>query len=255
MFFRGTVCAAIACFFGVVNGDQLKPKNVRLQLLRLVTTGFSLSAFTASYKYLSATSVSLISRTDLPLMILGGSFLQAKPRRKQQVLAGLALLLLGIGITNSPMTEPPLGFAFAFGGVLSLILGYSFLKSSSERENVSVVTITPAVASIVFGLTIGLTTSQELPKLDTLPVIAASGLGMFSMYRLSNLIYQRISTIEAQTPSIFLPILAMPIEVFGFGQNFSMEYALVVLGTVVLLATAQLARRKNHEREATTIYA
>ncbi len=70
MFYRGAFSASLIALFSIVSKRNYFPKNWKPQAGRMAIDGLSVFLLYTSYKYLSAGTVALVQRMDIPLLII-----------------------------------------------------------------------------------------------------------------------------------------------------------------------------------------
>lgn len=249
LFVRGSVCAMIAFLLGLIKGDKLTPSRLTKQALRFLNAGFALTAIMGSYRYLSATSVSLIARMDLPITLVFATHFGAKENRIQRTLALIAIIITVIAVLSGEAEQRALGLGLGFCGVGAIAIGYLFLRSATRTESAVVVAATPGLACAAFGVALILFTRETAiwsPAVTT--ALFVTGAAMYSLYRLTAILYQRLSIVDAEYPTIAVPLLSMPLEYAILGRRFTVTYIALTLVIVALLVIALVSRRESNEQ-------
>ncbi len=90
-----------------------------------------------SYKYLTAGSVTLVQRTDIPFVIILSFFIGERRSSMQFWLSLWTILMIVFLIIDARMiNEVPFGFLLVFSGVIMLSLGYIMIKKTVHTETV-----------------------------------------------------------------------------------------------------------------------
>lgn len=215
---------------------SLNPQNKRKQFFRALLAGGALYLITASYEHLSATSVSLVSRTDLALLILLGPLAQVPSKLLHRVGAAVAILFI-LGFIG--LRDEFRGVLMAFSGTVAITAGYLFIKASMKEENTSVSILTPSLAILAFGSVIAATASG--PFLNARPWVILGGvvLGalMFLIYRLTMKMYALMDIASAEYPTLVASGLMLPLEIYFFRTQFPLIHVLLIF-TFIFLAGA-----------------
>jgi hypothetical protein len=245
---RGAVCSLLAIAVATGLGEAILPKHIKHQFIRFINAGFVLAALMASYHFISATSVSLISRMDIPIMVVAATSLGCNSNTFQRVLAYCTLGLTGLFIFVSSHNESTFGYFLAISGVVANVIGYVFLQTSVNSESPAVVALVPGIASVVFGLSIGIATKVSIVwSAKENGVLVCTGVAMYLMYKISIGLYKSLSLIGAQYPTILIPALSMPLEAWIMNRSFDAIYVLLTMIIMALLTGVLAAGRNNHE--------
>ncbi len=225
---RGLVCFFCSVLGGVAFKEQIFPKRIKTQILRFFFAGFGLWATIESYQLARASEIALISRLDLPVIIIFGFLVSLSTTFLQKGLSALliAAIATSIWIFSDEHTTFR-GLTLAALGTLTLSLSYLLLNRTARTESAAIVTITPASACVIFGLAI-LLKSEAKVNLDPLAIMLTltSGLSMYASYRVIRHLYRRYSFLRAQIAYILIPIISIPIDILGFKHHFKLaEYA------------------------------
>lgn len=239
LFFRGM----FSLFFlvGIAKGriSHLFPNNRSLALRRLLVGGAALSFATASYQFLSATSVSVIARLDVAICVLIGFFFGERLPRGRGLLTLVFAILPSIGLVwwNSCL-ENAVGLFCAFTSVCLLSFSYFLLKKATEGERIEAVVAVPSFAILLFGLLIVFvlpsagSRSQLMPYVFNVWVwvqLFLSGLIMYFTYSFTAQLYQVMSVSRAEYPTLFSTLLILPAEWLLFESGFDWTFAFLVL--------------------------
>ena len=218
----------------IKHNHSLRPKNLKKQLLRALIAGTALFLVTTSYQYLSATSVSLVSRTDLAMLLGLGPLIHVPSTKRQRFLAclGVVLILVFIGINDDLQ-----GMLLAFSGTVFITIGYLFIKVSMKEENESVSILTPSLSVLIYGVGVGAISDGAVFSSDPWLILSGLSLGalMFLLYRLTIKMYSVMDIASAEYPTLLASGLMLPFEGFFLGTHFSLGHIILVV-TFMLLA-------------------
>lgn len=143
----------IISFYAIYKGERMLPKYLKAQSVRFITNGASLLFVLFSYAYLSAGTVSLLQRLDIPFLIFLSLFLK-KPQKRYQIILSIATVatVLYLAINPSVINESATGFLLVFGSVSLTAVGYFTLHKGSNIESVPSLINVAAISCIIFGL-------------------------------------------------------------------------------------------------------
>lgn len=229
----GIGCLGIVLIHSMKHNHSLRPKNLKKQLLRALIAGAALYLVTTSYQYLSATSVSLVSRTDLAMLLVLGPLIQVPSNKRQRFLAclGIVLILAFIGLIDDMQ-----GMLMAFSGTVLITIGYLFIKVSMKEENESVSILTPSLSVLIYGVGVGAISDGAVFTSDPWLIVSGLSLGalMFLLYRLTIKMYSIMDIASAEYPTLLASGLMLPFEALFLGTHFSLTHIILVVTFMVL---------------------
>lgn len=238
----GLGCLACTLLYSWFSKQSLVPKRILKQSARAAVAGLALYLLTKSYAHLNATSVSLIGRADLGILIVLGPMIKVPSLPVHRVLAVLIMLftLLFLGI-DSQTGDGWIGLALAFSGTIIITIGYLLIKESMKDENEAVGILTPALAVMAYGLGGSfLSDSALVTSLSFELLLCGIGLGclMFFLYRLTFKMYRQFDIATAEYPTLIATGLMLPMEMYFFEVHFSLSYILAIVIFIVLAGMA-----------------
>ncbi len=212
---RGWVCLLLVVFFSFQQRLSLRPKSIRTQVLRAGLAGLALSLFTLSYKWLTASSIAVLSNIDVPLLMVLGPLVGIRCSLKTKVLSLIAMALLVFYVLSMD-TQPKLylGIGTLGVGCLLLCFGYYFIKRSMQEENEAVAILTPALAILFFGIVQHLYAGSSGPAW-TWPMVCEAflaGVGMFGAYYATMRLYALTDLAKAEFPTLISSLIMQPLE-------------------------------------------
>ncbi len=239
LFLRGLASLIVTGIWAKAQALSLKPRSIKIQFVRAVVAGLALTFVTASYRWLSASAVSVLSNADIPLLVLLGSRVGQVSSMRAKTLSFVSIVLLivyGLGIQSQP--NWPFGVSSLFIGLILLCFGYSFIKKSMQQENRAITTMTPALAIMVYGvfqktgepLIVSINWSSYLIILGIL-----SGLAMFGAYYATMKLYEVADIAIAEFPTLLASLVIQPAEAVLFHQ--SLEVNPFVLTVIFIFVT------------------
>lgn len=105
-----------------------------------------------SYKYLAASSVSIIQRLDIPIIIISSVFLGTKKSALQFWLSIWVIILFVFFVIDSPyIDEDTYGVYLAIAAAICLALGYLLIKKNTEINSVTIVSIGYLISFFIGG--------------------------------------------------------------------------------------------------------
>lgn len=245
LFIRGIIGFIICSSIAKYKGLNALPKRWNLQGYRLINAGLILFLVFQSYKYLSATTVSLMQRLDIPFLIILSCFLKDRKSVVQIVLSVLAILSTCYFISSSLLTEEQevknhiniIGFLLSGGSALLLAFSYILLKKTSTIDNAFVITNITCISTTVFGLVATLVNGYNwtIHLNDIWLFLLASGI-LVGSYYYSMKLYKQFTAEIAQLPSVLAVILTMGIEMIIKNKWFN-PIEIIAITFLVILAT------------------
>jgi drug/metabolite transporter (DMT)-like permease len=214
MVYRGGIALGISLFIGLLFRQRQLPVVWSSQLARLAFNGISALLLFESYKYLSATSVGIISRADLPLMVLI-SFLLGYQKSSLQFWLSLWTLLtiLYLTLNANVIDEGQLGFLYAFGSVVLVSFSYLIVKKSTDTENTYVLSNINAISLLMIGgITVFFKGSSLNIDISHAWIFLLTGLMQFLLYYLAFYIYKWYVVEKARLPFVIGAISTMGLE-------------------------------------------
>ena len=237
---RGIVCVLCSLLGGLLFKERVVPEKIKTQIARFFFAGFGLWATIESYQFARASEIALISRLDLPVIIILGFLISLSTSKIQKVMSvGLmAAIVFSIWIFSDEQTTIH-GLLLAALGTLTLSLSYLLLNRTARTESAAIVSLTPGIACMIFGPIIFLVSNQQL-NLESIAILltAASGVAMYASYRTVRHLYRRYSFLRAQIAYILIPLISIPIDLIGFKHHFRLaEYGTFLGISVGVIAT------------------
>jgi hypothetical protein len=245
---RGLSCLAAVVILAGKKRLRLVPKSVRTQFVRAMLAGLALTFLTLSYNWLSASTVSVLSNVDVPLLIVLGPVFGVRASRTVRGLALLSIALLIVYTCNlEKQASLVYGLTTLVTGSLLLCFGYLFIKKSMTEENEAVAVLTPSLAIIAYGFMEGAVSSQSWSAWSPglLAVGAISGLAMFLAYVATMRLYELTDIASAEFPTLLAAVIIQPLETLFLGEPVRPVYLYTSLAFV--LVTLMIMRLQNPE--------
>lgn len=228
---RGCGCLLVAIFYARLKGLSLKPKVPKVQLLRLFVGGAAISLSVLSYKWIDAGSAMIFARYDVIFLAI-----VAEARSKRNILAfvvcGFAVLTPFLIYHQAPVDGVNFltGSLLGVGGGFMMAVSYYLLSSSGRVENISVTTLVPGVASLMYGLFLSLQNKVIFEWQPSYFIYAiVSGSIMYLMYYLTIEMYKRVGVAKGEYPTVFAALLSIPLSALIFDVQYSVIYLSIML--------------------------
>ena len=202
--FYGTISLILNCAVGIFRKEDIFPKKWKLQILRLLNNGFSMLLIYISYKYLSAGSVSLIQRTDIPFVIILSFFMGNKKNNLQFWLSLWVFFTIIFMVLDARLiNEEPGGFGFAFAGVAMISVGYLIIQKTVAIETVYSLSNINSLGMILIG-TITMFIKDYSWHINTADIwiFCLGGLMIFTIYIVAIPLYRWYPPERARFPYI-----------------------------------------------------
>ena len=237
---RGIICVFCSFLGGLLFKERVVPEKIKTQIARFFFAGFGLWATIESYQSARASEIALISRLDLPVIIILGFLVSLTTSKVQKIMSVglLAAITYSIWVFSDEQTTIH-GLLLAALGTLTLSLSYLLLNRTARTESAAIVSLTPAIACMIFGPTIFLASKQQL-NVEPIAIFltAASGVAMYASYRTVRHLYRRYSFLRAQIAYILIPVISIPIDLIGFKHHFRLaEYGAFLAISAGVIAT------------------
>lgn len=245
---RGSFCLLFVLSFAVAKRQSLIPKKIKVQFFRFLSAGLGLLCVISSYKYLHASTVSLIQGFQLLIIVVVGGILSHRVFNLK-IAYSLLVLLLGLTflILFKNASESNVGIWLNLLGVCFIVCGYFLIKSIVELEHYLVIAMTSALGSVVMGGTFYLC-NQDFSFTYNLPTIflfLLLGSFMFAIYRLTAYIYSTHTVERSEYFTLIATILIMPLEYYFIGSSMDIAYVAGLIGFSILVSFAVFIPTKS----------
>jgi drug/metabolite transporter (DMT)-like permease len=251
LFCRGVAQLAISSIVGRSIGYSLWPSNWRTQSVRMLNNGVAIYLGIVSYQYLSATTVSLLQRLDIPLLILLGQATgrQAPDRRSWLCWIAVGLVFL-FALDAETLDENALGFLTGVSSILLLSLNFLLIKRSVGEENLFVFINVSSLSCILIGAAATFFTDQKGVHFHTIDYELMAGTGALQF--LINLcllaLYQQLPAERAQFPAVLGAVATMLLEMWVEQKLFGVVHIggiLLITALVAYIAYSRTNRPKQ----------
>ena len=244
---RGFASLFLTLIFAQTKKLSIWPKRPRTQLLRAGLAGLALSLFLMSYTWLSASTVSVLSNIDVPMLMILGPLIGVSATMRTRFFSLVSVIVLGFYILRMESQKNMLlGLIVLFLGVFLLCFGYLFIKKSMKEENEAVTIIVPSLAIVVYGVGQGFFSTQGWEGAPIFYFQAfLSGLSMFGAYYCTMRLYTDWNLAIAEFPTLLSSLLIQPLEAFILGSKvewsifcISLIFVAIILWILVLQSRA-----------------
>ncbi|GAA4467746.1 hypothetical protein GCM10023093_24070 [Nemorincola caseinilytica] len=243
--YRGMLSMAITVLFALNSGQSVMPKKLHLQLLRLTNSGVGLLLAFEAYKGLTASTVAMVSRLDIPIAVMIG-FMAGK--RKRDFKVGLSVfaicLVLSILFFSSTINEDPVALGLSIIAVVQISISYLLIKRSTRDENnFSIVNTTNIGCLLVGGISGLLRGNIGWFHIEHLWILALASLSQFALNYTSSVVYRRREVERAQRPYLIGSLVVMVIEqviTWHFFAPLHIAYILAVIGVIYIITLRQM---------------
>lgn len=233
---RGFVSLVMVVTWARVQKMSLKPKSIKTQTIRAFIAGLALTFFSLSYNWLSASTISVLSNIDVPLIVILGALVGQSSSSRAKLLSAVSILFLilyGLKVQGQPRWI--LGLTTLMIGLFLLCFGYYFIKKSMTEENKAITILTPSLAIIVYGLLqidiVG--DVRSVWTTETIRVGIISGIGMFGAYYTTMKLYEQTDIATAEFPALISSLAIQPLELVFFNEPMSAMNFLLTLAFIV----------------------
>ncbi len=242
----GTVAFLVALAIALGRGQKLAPDSVKYQSVRILLDAMSWAFATLAFKYLNATSISIISKAYIPVLVLIGPWIGNRFSTKQKVLASAALAAMVLfAFANRAPNEDLLGYFYLLLTTITVSAAYIMLRHSTIKESPFIVTAVPALACVLVGGIWGVQIEMPLSTSTlnfTLEI--ACGFLIYLLYAASIYRYRVLPVGLAEYPTLLTGFVILPAEYWLFGLKpngfylANLALVLVLVGACVYLNLA-----------------
>lgn len=245
---RGLVCLLLVFSWASHRRFSLFPKSIKTQVIRALVAGLALTFFSMSYKWLSASTVAVLSNIDVPVLVILGSLIGQNSRLRAKLLSLLSIVILAIyTLSLQQQSHWALGISVLGIGTVLLCFGYFFIKKSMTEENEAITILTPSIAIILYGLaqmTFEPATMSSWSSLALVGVII-SGIGMFCAYYATMRLYELTDITMAEFPTLLSSLAIQPMEAVLFRESVSVSH--VWLSVIFVSVTYLILRTESKQ--------
>ncbi len=242
MILRGFFCLSVGLIASKIKGYKLIPQNKKIQIFRFFASGFASYFFTASFAFLSASSIALIGRLDIPfLLILVTLFTNKNKKSNLQFWLSIwsILIISFITLSGNFSDEKPLGYIYAFTSVILIALGYLFMKNSAGKENIFVLSNVFSLSNLLFGLALLFINSESIHfDFKDIWIFILYTLSQFGIYILSIQLYKWYDVEKARLPYVFATFIIYFTEIILGNREFDLKQlilSIIITGMIITI--------------------
>lgn len=204
MIYRGFFSLSLFLLFSLFTKNKLRPKKLKPQLFRLLIDGLSIWLLYTSYKYLSAGTVALFQRMDIPILIIISVVAGQQKSSLQFYLSIWAAAILAFFIADAKLLdEDPIGFAFALSSVFLLSTTYFLVQKQTKTENRYSLGFIYSLGMILWGFLFSLIKGTDIRiNISDLWIFVTGGLLQFLLVYLALFLFNSYSAEKARLPFI-----------------------------------------------------
>lgn len=244
LLYRGILSMSITVIFALNSGQSVLPKKLHLQLLRLTNSGVGLLLAFEAYKGLTASTVAMVSRLDIPIAVLIG-FIAGK--RKRDFKVGLSVfaicLVLSIILFSGTINEDPLCLVLSIIAVIQVSISYLLIKRSTRDENNFSIVNTTNIGCILIGIVAGVARGNlDVVQLQHLWIFLLASLSQVALNYTSAVVYRSKEVERAQRPYLLGSLTVMVVEQLITWQFFAPLHIAYILSVIAVIFVITLRR-------------
>ena len=250
LLYRGILTFTITVVLSLKGRKRIIPQNIHLQWIRIVNSGVALLLVFQSFKYLEATSVSMVQRLDIPFAVLIG-FMTGQ--RKNDFRVGLSVfaccLVLSIFFFAEHIGEKPLGLVLALIAVLQVSIAYLLVKKSIGVENNFVIVNTTNIGCILVGIISGLIFGNlNMVRIQDLWIFFIASITQFLLNYTGSILYRHSDVAIVQRPYLISVLVILIVEQIWDHRLFDLHHSgiiILVIAVIYLITLKQSPGKKQ----------
>ena len=170
LMYRGLIGLVLCTAFAKIKKENAFPTKWNVQKYRLVNAGIIMLAVFESYKHLGATTISLMQRMDIPLIVLLAIFYKERRSTFQNIMSVVTILFTCGFVYFQIITEEQHhsfttsdwdGFMLISFAALLLAINSRLVKKSVSTDNAFVITNITCISTSVMGFITSLATGKS----------------------------------------------------------------------------------------------
>lgn len=239
MVLRGSAALLLGLIGGLLQKRRIIPNHWQTQIARFFLNGFSSFFAILSFTYLSASTVSLMNRLDIPALIIIATLI-GQPKSNAQFWLSIwtIIIIVFMALDAKYIDEEPIGFIFAFLNVAIISIGYLLVQKSSQTENAYILNNVFSISNIVFGLCISFVAGNSIYlNPEDLWVILLGAIGQLTIYTVAITLYSWFSVEGARFPYLLAALLITIVEMIYENKFFGISQLGLFLITTGILFT------------------
>lgn len=231
---RGASCLLVVALYAYHRRLSLIPKSVKTQAVRALIAGLALTFLAWSYDWLSASSVTVLSNVDVPMLVVLGPMIGVPASSRARILSLISISFLVWYVSNlAGQVNLFYGLGTLLAGTFLLCFGYLFIKKSMADENRAVAILTPALAILIYGVIEGAGVSPAWTAADFI-VCTLSGVAMFAAYIATMKLYELTDIAAAEFPTLISSLVIQPVEALFLHEPMQGVYLASSIGFVAM---------------------
>ena len=233
--------------YALVKKEAMFPKNWGEQAVRFITTGGSLLLTLFSFGFLSAGTVSLLTRLDIPILIFFSAIARNNRNWVQIILSVLTVsIVLFLTIEPNVIDEQRSGFLLVFGGLILIVIGYLTVHKGSNTESIPALINIASISSILFGFALIVINKHSwlIPTKDIMIILVSSFVNIFLFY-LTIERYKKYSPEKALFPFVLAILSTSILEMIIEHKIYAVNEMLVTIGLTILISAICLTGKSK----------
>lgn len=229
---NGAIALLLNCTVCSFTKQRMFPRNWKFQLLRLFNNGISLLLIYESFRYLSAGSVGLIQRTDIPFVIMLSFFIGQRRSSMQFWLSLWTIFMIVFLIIDARMIdEDPFGFVLAFAGVILISGSYIMVTKSAAVESPYILSNVNSIGMTLVGTVMMFIKGYSWHiSTEHIWIFCTGGLMVFAIYVVAVRLYIWYKPERARFPYILGALGTAVVEMIVEGKVYpASQIALIIL--------------------------
>ena len=245
---RAVFNLGLAFGFAHITKEHIVPQKPKLQLATFLCFGLGLLLNFSAYQYISAGSVSILQRLDIPLLVLVSLFSVrfSWGRFSLSVLAFLVVFLLAFYTQKSG--ENPLGYFLILGSVVILSINTLIQKQIAQKENLSTIMLVVSLSSVFWGGIRCWQSDVGFQHLNLEIIVAVLGLAVINLaiFYLVNQLYKKHSPEFVRYPYLISAFGTMVVEMLIKQQ---WESPVIIFGNMLILILLTLLVKETSKNK------
>jgi drug/metabolite transporter (DMT)-like permease len=242
--YRGLFTMGITMLFARYSNQSVFPKNIHLNVVRLLNSGIGLMLTFEAYKRLTASTVAMVARLDIPVAVIIGYVAGKRARDFKVGLSVFAItLVLSILFFADFIHEQPMGLGLALIAVAMTSLSYLLIKRSTTDENnftiVNITNIGCILVGMVGGAALG---NLHMLQLRDLWLFLLTSLSQFALNYTMAVVYRKNEVERAQRPYLTGAIAVLFVEQVLEQRFFPALQIGIILSVVTVIYIITLNR-------------
>lgn len=222
------------------------PKQPKLQAGAFICLGLSLLLIFTAYQYISAGSVSILQRLDIPLLVIIFAF-NRKSSLFQIVLALLSFILVAALIFFSKTTnEHPIGYFIVLSAVVIICINTLLQKKIALTENIPTIIFISSISSVFWSGIQCLQTHATFANIHIGSLLVIVGLSIINLiiFYIINDIYKKHNPEVVRYPYLVAAFFTMIVEMV-IAQKLSSQ--VLIIGNISILIVLTILVRSREK--------